>query len=90
MTDQINEPILLCKFPAEIKSFYMPRCKEDNRLTESVSLCLDHPLYSFTVQFTADLWIFVTNLLCSINRFYTRSVPYEFTNSLEEMIVDSH
>jgi aspartyl/asparaginyl-tRNA synthetase len=38
MTDAINEPIFLCKFPAEIKSFYMPRCKEDRRLTESVRL----------------------------------------------------
>ena len=33
----INEPIMLCKFPAEIKSFYMPRCSDDRRLTESVS-----------------------------------------------------
>ena len=36
MTDMINEPIMLCKFPAEIKSFYMPRCSDDRRLTESV------------------------------------------------------
>lgn len=31
------QPIMLCRFPAEIKSFYMPRCQEDKRLTESVS-----------------------------------------------------
>lgn len=38
MTDLINEPIMLCRFPAEIKSFYMSRCPEDNALTESVSV----------------------------------------------------
>ena len=36
MTDQINEPILFCRFPAEIKSFYMQRDPNDTRLTESV------------------------------------------------------
>ena len=37
MTDQINEPILFCRFPAEIKSFYMQRDPNDTRLTESVT-----------------------------------------------------
>lgn len=36
MTDKINEPILFCRFPAEIKSFYMKRDQKDTRLTESV------------------------------------------------------
>lgn len=40
MTDTINEPIMLCRFPKEIKSFYMSVCEEDNRLTESVDVLL--------------------------------------------------
>jgi len=37
MTDSINEVIMLCRFPAEIKSFYMQKDKTDARVTESVS-----------------------------------------------------
>ncbi|KAG8041871.1 hypothetical protein G9C98_007175 [Cotesia typhae] len=40
MTDKINEPIMLCRFPANIKSFYMSKCAEDQRLTESVDVLL--------------------------------------------------
>lgn len=40
MVDMIGEPVLMCKFPAEMKSFYMQKCADDRRLTESVDLLM--------------------------------------------------
>lgn len=40
MTDALNEPIMLCRFPTPIKSFYMSKVPGNDGLTESVDVLL--------------------------------------------------
>ena len=40
MIDMIGKPVFLIKFPADIKSFYMAKCKDRRDLTESVDLLM--------------------------------------------------
>ncbi|KAK2707283.1 asparagine--tRNA ligase, cytoplasmic-like [Artemia franciscana] len=40
MINKLNEPILVCRFPAAWKPFYTKKCSDDPQLTESVDLLM--------------------------------------------------
>ena len=40
MTDKMNEPIMLHRFPSHIKAFYMQKCKDDPYYSESVDILM--------------------------------------------------
>ncbi|XP_064390802.1 asparagine--tRNA ligase, cytoplasmic-like [Halichondria panicea] len=73
MTDQINEPIFLCRFPVEIKSFYMQRCSENPRLTESVDLLV--PGVGEIIGGSMRMWD-ETELLAGYKRSGIDPAPY--------------
>ncbi|CAH0390474.1 unnamed protein product [Bemisia tabaci] len=73
MTDKINEPIMLCRFPAEIKSFYMSRCPENAVLTESVDVLL--PGVGEIVGGSMRIWNY-EEMMAAYEKAGIESAPY--------------
>ncbi|KAG3261127.1 NARS-like [Ictidomys tridecemlineatus] len=77
MTDTINEPVLLCRFPVKIKSFYMQPCPEDSRLTESVDVLM--PNVGEIVGGSMHIWN-SEEMLAGYKREGIDPTPYWYTD----------